>query len=61
MSDTTRAPYTSGREIAPEVVQSANWPAGFPDEPATWSGSVYFRLQYPKRFAHGVVADKEVR
>jgi len=40
---------------------NANWPAGFPDEPATWSGSVYFRLQYPKRFAHGVVADKEVR
>jgi len=55
MSDTTRAPYTGSNAV------DANWPAGFPDEPATWSGSVYFRLQYPKRFAHGVVADKEVR
>ena len=48
---------------SPKVIgqYDGNWPAGFPDEPATWSGSVYFRLQYPKRFAHGEIADKEVR
>jgi len=33
-----------GRQSAAQV----NWPAGFPDEPTTWSGSVYFTLQYPK-------------
>ena len=40
-----------------KVEQNANWPAGFPDEPATWGGSVYFRLQYPKRFAHGEIKE----
>ena len=58
MSHATCAPYTGSKAVDSTCT---NWPAGFPDEPATWSGSVYFRLQYPKRFAHGEIADKEVR